>query len=186
MLERRCQGDQAKYGCVSLMLDAMSIRKHVQYNPHTQSMSGFVDMGDGNSETDVATEALVFMVVGLQGHWKAPIAYFLTKSLSPETQRVLLSHALEELHSRGIRVVCVTMDGHASNVSMCNQLGCELKGDPRKLLQTSFSHPVTGEKVFVMMDACHMLKLARNMLQVNNDRCRPICTSYASAAKSYI
>ncbi len=80
----------------------------------------------------------------------------------------------------------MTMDGHASNVSMCNQLGCELKGDPRKLLQTSFSHPVTGEKVFVMMDACHMLKLARNMLQVNNDHCRPICTSYASAAKSYI
>ncbi len=152
---------------------------------HSQCLV-FVDMGDGNSETDVATEALVFMVVGLQGHWKAPIAYFLTKSLSPETQRVLLSHALEELHSRGIRVVCVTMDGHASNVSMCNQLGCELKGDPRKLLQTSFSHPVTGEKVFVMMDACHMLKLARNMLQVNNDRCRPICTSYASAAKSYI
>ncbi|KAK1887254.1 DNA transposase THAP9 [Dissostichus eleginoides] len=59
-------------------------------------------MGDGNNETDVATEALVFMVVGLQGHWKAPIAYYLTKSLSPETQRVLLSHALEELHARGI------------------------------------------------------------------------------------
>ena len=135
------------------MLDAMSIRKHVQYNPHTQSMSGFVDMGDGISETDFATEALVFMVVGLQGHWKAPIAYFLTKSLSPETQRVLLSHALEELYARGIQVVCVTMDGHASNVSMCNQLGCVLKGDPREPLQTSFSHPVTGEKVFVMMDA---------------------------------
>ncbi|KAL0985636.1 hypothetical protein UPYG_G00159760 [Umbra pygmaea] len=77
---------------------------------------------------------------------------------------VLLSHALEKLHARGIRVVCVTMDEHASNVSMCNQLGCELKGDPREPLQTSFSNPVTGEKVFVMMDACHMLKLARNML----------------------
>ncbi|KAK0142222.1 DNA transposase THAP9 [Merluccius polli] len=34
MLERRCQGDPAKYGSVSLMLDAMSIKKHVQYNPH--------------------------------------------------------------------------------------------------------------------------------------------------------
>ena len=39
MLERRCQADQDKYGHVSLMLDAMSIRKHVQYIPHTQSMS---------------------------------------------------------------------------------------------------------------------------------------------------
>ena len=36
------------------------------------------------------------------------------------------------------------------------------------------------------MDACHMLKLARNMLQVNDDRCRPFCTIYASAAKSYL
>ena len=170
MLERRCQGDPSKYGRVSIMLDAMSIKKHVQYNSHTESMSGFVNLGDGNSETDVASEALVFMVVGLQGYWKAPIAYFLTKSLSPEPQRVLLSQALEELHARGIQVVCLTMDGHASNVSMCNQLGCELKGDPRKPLQTSFPHPVTGEKVFVMMDACHMLKLARNMLQVNDDR----------------
>ena len=146
----------------------------------------FVVLGDGNNETDVAAEALVFMVVSLQGHWKAPIAYFLTKSLSPETQRVLLTHALEELHARGIRVVSTTMDGHASNISMCNQLGCELKGDPREPLQTSFSHPVTGEKVFVMMDACHMLKLTRNMLQVNDDCCRPICRSYASAAKRYI
>ncbi|KAJ4923428.1 hypothetical protein JOQ06_021427 [Pogonophryne albipinna] len=167
MLERRCHEDQAKYGCVALMLDAMAIRKHVQYNPHNQSMSGFVDMGDGNNETDVATEALVFMVVGLQGHWKAPIAYYLTKSLSPETQRVLLSHALEELDARGIRVVSVTMDGHASNVTMCNQLGCELKGNPQEPLQTSFPHPSTGDKVFVMMDACHMLKLARNMLQTS-------------------
>ncbi|XP_035990436.1 THAP domain-containing protein 6-like [Fundulus heteroclitus] len=83
MLEKRCQGDQAKYGFVALMLDAMAIKKHVQYNPHTQSMSGFVNPGDGSNETDVAAEALVFLVVGLQGHWKAPISYYLTNSLSP-------------------------------------------------------------------------------------------------------
>ncbi|KAI9541904.1 hypothetical protein NQZ68_026367 [Dissostichus eleginoides] len=29
MLERRCQEDQATYGCVALMLDAMAIRKHI-------------------------------------------------------------------------------------------------------------------------------------------------------------
>lgn len=82
-------------------------------------MSGFVDLGDGNNETEVATEALVFMVVGLQGHLKAPIAYYLTVSLSPDTQKVLVSHALEELHARGIRVPCITMDKHDTNMSMC-------------------------------------------------------------------
>lgn len=167
MLERRCKEDQTKYGLVSLMLDAMAIKKHVQYNPQTQTMSGFVDMGDGCNETDVASEALVFMVVGLQGHWKAPVGYYLTSALSPETLKVLVVHALKELHARGLRVMCMTMDGHASNISMCNQLGCDLKGNPREPLKTSFAHPVTGERVFVMMDACHMLKLARNMLQVN-------------------
>ncbi|KAM7417150.1 hypothetical protein PAMA_016997 [Pampus argenteus] len=109
MLKRRQEEDPAKYGCVCLMLDAMAIRKHVQYNPHTQTMSGFVDMEDGLNETDVATEALVFMVVGLQGHWKAPIAYYLTKCLSPETQEVLLVHAFEELHKCGIRVKMVSL-----------------------------------------------------------------------------
>lgn len=135
MLKRRQEEDPAKYGCVTLMLDAIAIKKHVHYNPHTQKMSGFVDMGDGLNETDVVTEALVFMVVGLQGHWKAPIAYYLTSSLSPDTQKVLIVHALEELHKRGIRVVCVTMDGHASNISMCTQLGCQLKANPLEPLK---------------------------------------------------
>lgn len=36
------------------MIDAMAIRKQVQYNSHTQTMSGFVDLGDGMNETSVA------------------------------------------------------------------------------------------------------------------------------------
>ena len=167
MLERRRQEDEAKYGVVTLMLDAMAIKKHVQYDPQAQTMSGFVDMGDRVNQTDIASEALVFMVVGLQGYWKAPIGYYLTKSLTPETQRVLVVHALEALHQRNIRVVCMTMDGHASNVSMCSQLGCDLKATPSEPLKTHFPHPTTGDKVFVMMDACHMLKLTRNMLEVH-------------------
>ena len=99
MLKGRQEEDPAKYGRVFLMLDAMAIKKHIQYN---QKMSGFVDMADGLNETDVATEALVFMMVGLQGHWKALIAYYLTKCLSPETQEVLLVHALEDLHKSGM------------------------------------------------------------------------------------
>ncbi|KAM3615416.1 uncharacterized protein V6R79_002044 [Siganus canaliculatus] len=166
MLGRRCEKDQTKYGLVTLILDAMAIKRHIQYNPQTQAMSGFVDMGDRCSETDVASEALFFMVVGLQGHWKAPVAYYLTSALSPETLKLLVVHALKELHAHGLRVMCMTMDGHASNISMCNLLGCNLRGNPREPLKTSFAHPATGERVFVMMDACHMLKLARNMLQV--------------------
>lgn len=58
------------------------------------------------------------------------------------------------------------MDGHATNISMCTMLGCQLKLTSSQPLRTYFAHPSTGEQVFVMMDACHMLKLARNMLEV--------------------
>lgn len=167
MLQRLRQEDETKYGVVTLMLDAMAIKKHVRYDPQTQTMSGFVDMGERLNQTDIASEALVFLVVGLQGYWKAPIAYYLTKSLTPETQRVLVVHALEELHRRHIKVVCMTMDGHSSNVSMCTQLGCDLRTTPCEPMTTHFLHPTTSDKVFVMMDACHMLKLTRNMLEVH-------------------
>lgn len=60
---------------------------------------------------------------------------------------------------------CVTMDGHGSNDSMCNQLRCRLQTNTLELLKTFFPHPVLCERVFVMMDACHMLKLAQNVLQ---------------------
>lgn len=174
MLGRRHQEDEGKYSSVTLMLDAMSIKSHIQHDPQMQTMIGYVDMGDRANETDIASEALVFMVVGLQGYWKAPIAYYLTKTLTPETQKVLVQHAIEELHHRGIRVVCLTIDGHASNVSMCTQLGCNIRQDLYRPLKTHFPHPVTGDKIFVMMDACHMLKLVRNMLKV-------CCLYFASA-----
>ena len=65
----------------------------------------------------------------------------------------------------------MTMDGHATNICMCTQLGCDLKADPCKPLKTHFQPPVTHDNVFVMMDACHMLKLTRNMLQVHAHYC---------------
>lgn len=92
----------------------------------------------------------VFIVDSLQGSWKSPISYYLMKSLLPETQKVVLSHALEELHALAIRVVCVTMDGHAPTVKVCNQLGFELKGNPQEPLKTSFPTSSDGwERIFL-------------------------------------
>ena len=126
-------------------------------------MRGFVDLGDGPDEENVASEALVFMITGVRGHWKAPIAYFFTRTLAPTCQQALIEHALICLDEHGISVKCIVMDGHASNVSMCSMLGCSLKKD--EPLVTHFPHPSTSERVYVMMDACHMLKLSHNMLQ---------------------
>jgi len=60
--------------------------------------TNMVDLANNepNEETDdEAKEVLVFMLVGIQGCWKAPIAYFFTSTLSAATQKELVVHALE-------------------------------------------------------------------------------------------
>ena len=53
------------------------------------------------------------------------------------------------------------MDGHATNLAMCRELGCSTNVMQPK---PYFAHPTTGSNVYVLYDACHMLKLARNLI----------------------
>lgn len=164
VLGAKQMADPTNYGRVCPMLDAMAIKKHITYDQSSRKMFGFEDLGKGSDDERIASEALVFMVVGIQGHWKAPIGYFITNTLRADTQKVLIEHALDLLEARNIKVVCLTMDGHATNVAMCTMLGCQLRVGDNKLI-TYFPHPTSGDRVFVMMDACHMLKLVRNMFE---------------------
>ena len=38
------------------MIDGMSIKRHIDYDPKTQSMTGFVDLGMGPVENDTTEE----------------------------------------------------------------------------------------------------------------------------------
>jgi hypothetical protein len=152
------------YTRFSFQLDAMAIRKHVSWDPHTRTMSGFVDLGNGVEEgNEEAKEVLVFMLVSLNGRFKTPVAYFLTRTLSAVVQKELVLHVLDELHNRGFEVVSLTMDGHATNVSMCRSLGCSFSLPDN--FRSWFLLPGSEKKIFVLYDACHMLKLVRNMLE---------------------
>ena len=154
--------DPSTFTDVALMLDAMSIRKQIIYDSREKKMTGFVDLGDNNENEDEASEALVFMVVGFKGHWKAPIAYYLTKSLHAPTQQELVIHSLNALHDIGMRVWTITMDGHGTNQSMCKSLGCDMSVGS---CSPKFKHPADpSHMVFVIFDPCHMLKLFRNLL----------------------
>ena len=65
--------------------------------------------------------------------------------------------------SAGLKAWCVTSDGTTTNIDTFTKLGCSF-GHTYDTILTKFKHPVTGEDVFVILDACHMLKLARNAL----------------------
>ena len=121
------------------------------YNETSLRGTGFVDLGD--DETAV-TKAQVLVVAGLSGHWKAPVANYLTTTLTRDVQAQLIKHVLEALAEININVCSVTMDGHAINVAMYRQLGCAF--DSTSQSHQFFKHPLTGCEAYVTFDPCHM------------------------------
>ena len=149
-----------------LVIDAMSIRKQTLWNPEEDKYSGFTDLGDtiSNRQSEkLASEALVFLLVGTRSHWKCPIGYFLVDKITAKDQATLVTKSLEKAAKAGLKVWSVTADGTAVNLRTFEILGCNFKGTYDEM-QSSFIHPTTGEDVFAILDPCHMLKLARNAL----------------------
>ena len=71
------------------MLDEMSIRKHVQWDPKAGMRRGYVDVGTKiyDDSLPVATEALVFIAVSVNSNWKIPCGYFLVNGLKLKRKR---------------------------------------------------------------------------------------------------
>ena len=149
----------------ALLIDGMSIRKQVTYDQLKSKYSGFVDYGNiipENSE-NLASEALVFMLTGLKSHWKCPVGYFLTDKLNAESQASLIKTGLSLAADHGFRVWSITCDGTSTNLSTLENLGCRFT-DKYDTMIVKFKHPTRDYFVYSTLDACHMLKLARNAL----------------------
>lgn len=149
----------------SLMVDKMSIRRSIEWDD--QKYHGFIDLGTDLCGDDIpeATYALVFMIVSINGHFKTPVAYYLVHNLSGEERVNLTNECLFALHEHGIDIISITCDGAATNISMIEGLGAKIRG---KEMITHFLHPVTKKPIFVLLDACHMIKLVRNTFALIN------------------
>ena len=144
----------------SLMVDEMAIKKHIEWDG--KRFVGYVDIGTGvdNDTAPVATEALVFLVVSLKGHWKVPVGYFFIEGLFGDERANLIKQCLLKLHDVGVRIPTVTCDGPSCNFAMLEALGADLQ-PPN--VRPYFDHPADSSlKVYVVLEACHMLKLVRN------------------------
>lgn len=145
-LKQLVQDKPEIYTNVACMIDAMAIRKQMCYDAHKKKMTGFVNLGQQNDIEEMeATEALVVLIAGLKGNWKAPIAYYFTNSISAITQKQILLDIFSELHNVGMKVWSLTMDGHPVNFSTCELLGCKLK--IFYSLEIAFTDPSSGNKI---------------------------------------
>lgn len=149
---------------LNIIMDEMSIRSQTIF--FNGRFYGGVDLGTGlQPQSDSFQEAkniLVFMAVGINGHWKVPIAYFLINGLNGKERANLLTKCLELINDTGAKVFSITFDGAPSNLAMCSSLGANFDyfGDFKPWIINS----ITGEKLWIFWDPCHMLKLVRNTL----------------------
>lgn len=75
----------------------MSIRKQILFM--NGKSYGSVDLGSGNNvdqdNANKATNALVFLAVSINGHWKVLLGYFLINSFCGSERANLLTKCLE-------------------------------------------------------------------------------------------
>ncbi|KAL4126957.1 hypothetical protein QTP88_011320 [Uroleucon formosanum] len=150
------------YGC--LVMDEMSIKQHVHWTGTRHQ--GYIDFGLGGKTEEMdnlpyAKDAFVIMVVGMNTSWKVPIAYYLINGISAEEKANIILNCLQELDTTGIIIKTLTFDGAANNLSMASELGANLQYSE---LKPYFLHPNTNDKIHIILDPCHMVKLLRNCL----------------------
>ena len=154
---------QSKEVFAALMLDEMSIKKHVAWDG--KRFRGYVDVGDSftEDEGEEATDALVLMVVSLDGSFKMPISYFFITSMTGKDKANIVTVAIEKLTSIGVNIVSVTCDGPPSHFTMMKELGASL--DPENMRTFFSNNGSMSKKIYVFLDICHMLKNVRNILR---------------------
>lgn len=145
-----------------LIMDEMAIREHLQWNGKRHQ--GYITVGadiDSYDNLPKAKDVLVFLLVALNSRWKVPVGYFFINGLSANQRANLVNECLNQIHNTGVVIKTLTFDGAASNIAMANILGARLQWPN---LKPYFPHPKTNDNVYIMLDACHMIKLCRNTL----------------------
>ena len=147
------------------MIDGMAIRKQMIYDKINCKYAGFIDYGNLSVENgeEYVSEALVFMLTGLKTYWKCPVGYFLTNKCNSEIQTSRLKNCFSLAAVHGLRVWSVTCDGTSTNLTMLKTLGCKFTNSFETMV-TKFKHPTMDYYVYCTLDACHIIKLARNAL----------------------
>lgn len=105
----------------ALMIDEIAIKKHIEWDG--EKMVGYVDIGTDtvDGSVPIATEALVVMVVCVNGSWKVSIGYFLINGMTGAERANLIQLSLYLLMLGS--VISLICDGPSCHMSMLRTLG---------------------------------------------------------------
>lgn len=148
---------------VTLSLDEMAIAKNVSWSECKKKCMGFINYGtiDENQRLPVASNAIVFMVNGINVRFNLPIGFYFINTLKTSEKMILIVTALKFLSDIDVCVSVKTFDGLSTNVTSMESLGARFDLDNMKPYIIS---PVDKSKIFILFDPPHMLKLMRNLI----------------------
>jgi DNA transposase THAP9 len=153
------------YKLCTLHIDEMEIKRQIEFDRRSGKVYGFTDIGCGALSDDSqpqATKVLLVVAVGVTGYWKLPVAYYLTDGANADLQTSIIKDVIEQLWECGCVAVSVTFDGLMANQKTLINLGGSLQPSS---INSTFPHPcIPDVSVAVVFDACHMIKLARTLL----------------------
>ncbi|KAE9542434.1 hypothetical protein AGLY_003295 [Aphis glycines] len=122
----------------NLVIDEMSIRRRIEMGVQCNNVDGDVQ--------PEAKNALMFLIIGINGFWKLPIGYFFINGLSGAERSNLLETAIALISETGANLHSVTFDGAAVSMSMVKFLGANFDID-HKLAY--ILNKTTNEPIFV-------------------------------------
>lgn len=170
-----------------LIFDEISLRQSYNWDDNKHETIGMVDHGSKLPEKDennIAKQALVFLINGVNEKFKIPVGYFLINKLKSKERATLVSEILLAVCKTGIKVIGMTFDGLKDNIVMCRELGANFMLDMPFIV-----NPHSSDKIFLFWDASHMEKLARNRLAklevLYNSKNEPIEWKYFEALEQF-
>lgn len=149
----------------TLSLDEVYIKRHVQWSDAQKKFIGNITYGSipQNAEyLPVANNAIVFMVNGINVSFNIPVAHHFINCLQSHERAALMSLVLRKVAETGVKIVVILFDGLRQNITACCLLGATF--DVENDFKPYILNPFDNEKVFIMLDVPHMIKLIRNCI----------------------
>lgn len=154
----------------SLVYDEIHIKQQIYWSQNEMKYSGFKTSGEESGEDvekSIAKQAIVFILNGIDTNFEFPIMYDLINELNTIQRKDLIHEIIAAVTKCGIRITNITFDGHSCNVPALELLGAHLNWDvtgKNEKFKPFISNSITKEKIFVILDPSHMVKLVRNRL----------------------
>lgn len=159
-IQKRFENASIKEKACVLCFDEMSIMSSLEYSKKYDIIEGFEDLGGNRRCNKIAKNCLVFLIRGLYGQWKLPVAYFLSHTnVKAENLELLLKAIINKLFDTGVLPKVVVCDQASTNQNVFKRLGVTSK------------HPFffcNNRKLFALYDVPHLIKNIRNNFLLND------------------